>query len=424
MKKTIQKTLILLLGMSASLFAQDVVLTVDLDSNSFSLSNEDLVNSAIFDGYRIQSAQGIIDPANWLSLEDQFIAGWNEVGINNSMSIAETRRDGLENLQNGVAIGLGNPLNTGPALASVPFGVDVLDLSVQTFDSSSGALTPGRVVYVGEPEFNNLVLNVNSATGNITLENESPNSVSISAYGIFSTAGSLDSGGYNGLRDTESGWNEIGTTSGFQLGETNPLGDLLVSSGATFDLGSAFSIGGVEDLSFEFLISGAAAGFAGEIKYVGTSGVSGDFDMNGVYDCDDVNALTTEISQNGNGASFDLTSDGVVDGDDLSSWLAEAGAVNNANGGAYLVGDANLDGSVDVSDFNLWNGIKFTTNSNWCDGDFNADGVADVSDFNLWNGNKFQSSDTHAVPEPSAIMLPGLMGVFVLAASRNRRRSR
>ncbi|MEM7316345.1 MAG: hypothetical protein AAF497_24700, partial [Planctomycetota bacterium] len=57
--------------------------------------------------------------------------------------------------------------------------------------------------------------------------------------------------------------------------------------------------------------------------------------------------------------------------------------------GTFL-GDANLDGAVDVSDFNLWNSNKFQPGVGWAQGDFNGDGVGDVSDFNIWNVNKFR----------------------------------
>ena len=73
-----------------------------------------------------------------------------------------------------------------------------------------------------------------------------------------------------------------------------------------------------------------------------------------------------------------------------------------------LMGDANLDGVVDVSDFNVWNANKFTHCGTWETGDFTGDGLVDVSDFNVWNANKFTSVD--AVPEPNGMVLlvPGL----------------
>ncbi|HEY6563895.1 MAG TPA: hypothetical protein VIY86_05330, partial [Pirellulaceae bacterium] len=54
-----------------------------------------------------------------------------------------------------------------------------------------------------------------------------------------------------------------------------------------------------------------------------------------------------------------------------------------------LLGDANADGIVDGSDFNIWNMNKFTAGTTWTSGDFNCDGVTDGSDFNVWNMNKF-----------------------------------
>ena len=46
---------------------------------------------------------------------------------------------------------------------------------------------------------------------------------------------------------------------------------------------------------------------------------------------------------------FDLSNDDLVDDTDLSQWLSIAGSENGFDSG-YLVGDANLDGTVDASD--------------------------------------------------------------------------
>ncbi|MEM7313597.1 MAG: hypothetical protein AAF497_10650, partial [Planctomycetota bacterium] len=79
----------------------------------------------------------------------------------------------------------------------------------------------------------------------------------------------------------------------------------------------------------------------------------GDFDNDGDYDCDDVNSLVGEIVSGANNPDFDLDGDGSVTDTDLDAWLVEGG---NANIGApFLDGDANLDGVVDVTDFNIWN---------------------------------------------------------------------
>ncbi|MEM7315290.1 MAG: LamG-like jellyroll fold domain-containing protein [Planctomycetota bacterium] len=137
----------------------------------------------------------------------------------------------------------------------------------------------------------------------------------------------------------------------------------------------------------------------------GPLSADGDFDDDGDYDCDDINALTSAIAAGANDIAFDLDGDEAVDLADRDAWLAEAGAVNLASGNPYKLGDANLDGVVDVSDFGVWNANKFTTNDAWCEGDFTADGVVDVGDFNEWNGNKFTSSDAAAVPEPGSMIM-------------------
>ena len=146
----------------------------------------------------------------------------------------------------------------------------------------------------------------------------------------------------------------------------------------------------------------------------------GDFDGDGDYSCADVDALVAEIAAGSNASTFDLTGDGFVTAADLTAWLAEAGAAELASGNPYLAGDANLDGSVDVGDFNIWNSNKFTGIAAWCSGDFNADGSVDVGDFNIWNSNKFQSSDTAAVPEPQCL---GILALFVVIHRCGRRRS-
>lgn len=120
----------------------------------------------------------------------------------------------------------------------------------------------------------------------------------------------------------------------------------------------------------------------------------GDFDNDGDYDCADVNALTAAVANSGSVPLFDLNGDDVLSLADVDQWRTEAGNANLGAGRIYLVGDANLDGTVDGSDFSLWNAAKFTDSTQWCQGNFNADSVIDGTDFGLWNRNKFTSSDT------------------------------
>ncbi|HEY6565296.1 MAG TPA: hypothetical protein VIY86_12410, partial [Pirellulaceae bacterium] len=92
-----------------------------------------------------------------------------------------------------------------------------------------------------------------------------------------------------------------------------------------------------------------------------------------------------------------------------------------------LQGDANGDGSVDGSDFNIWNANKFSVGTNWTTGDFNGDGLTDGSDFNIWNTHKFSqialgrgvASGLQAVPEPSGLICSAA-GLLILLGTRRR----
>ncbi len=150
-------------------------------------------------------------------------------------------------------------------------------------------------------------------------------------------------------------------------------------------------------------------------------GVDPDFNNDNLLDCVDVDGLVAHIVAVSGGAtadlSFDLDDNGTVDHDDLDEWLLQAGTANV--GGGYLLGDADLDGTVAGPDFLTWNDHKFQSEAAWCSGDFDADGSVAGPDFLLWNDNKFQSSTGLAVPEPAAASLVLLGG---LAFFRLRRR--
>lgn len=148
------------------------------------------------------------------------------------------------------------------------------------------------------------------------------------------------------------------------------------------------------------------------------TGIDGDFNNDGMYNCQDINALTNAVATSGSLSTYDLNGDGQLSILDVDTWRSEAGTANLGTGRSYRVGDANLDGVVDGSDFGIWNSSKFTSNTAWCSGNFNADAVVDGTDFGLWNSNKFMSSDSSLVPEPASIL--GLLAVAAFACRFGR----
>ena len=245
----------------------------------------------------------------------------------------------------------------------------------------------------------------------------------VSGHSTFSRAAAEVLAKFTGDEYFPGGMGEMTFDSDFLDFEFGPSEEISLQWATYFDAADEAGIsrlwGGIHIPADDFAgrIMGSEIGIDAFLHALKFFSGPGDFNNDGFYDCTDVNALVTIIASGSDPSVFDLTGDGIVDNDDLSAWLAEAGAFNNASGAAYLPGDANLDGAVDVSDFNFWNMNKFTSEAKWCSGDFNADGVIDVSDFNIWNRNKFQS--VAVVPEPSSWIL---LALGLLAISRGRLR--
>ncbi len=158
-----------------------------------------------------------------------------------------------------------------------------------------------------------------------------------------------------------------------------------------------------------------------EIVLMSVDALTGDFDLDGDYSTKDIDALVAEIVNETHSPAFDVNQDGQVNHTDLNQWLVEAGSAELTSGGAYVFGDTNLDGVVDVSDFNAWNNSKFTAGSGWSGGDLNADGFSDVADFNIWNENKFQTVGAAAsLPEPSTWLLAMISGILAIGRRRGQ----
>lgn len=85
-----------------------------------------------------------------------------------------------------------------------------------------------------------------------------------------------------------------------------------------------------------------------------------------------------------------------------------------------LLGDANIDRTVNISDFALL-AAAFNTSGSWSNGDFNYDGVVNIGDFSLLasNFNRSLGAPRAAVPEPAAI--GGAVLALTLIGKRSRR---
>lgn len=124
-----------------------------------------------------------------------------------------------------------------------------------------------------------------------------------------------------------------------------------------------------------------------------------DFDNDGVCDGTDINLLMNELVDGTNDPLYDLNADGVIDEADRDAWLSEA-ATENGFAQPYLLGDANLDGSVNAADLNAV-GLNWQTGTNdWTQGNFSGSGV-NAADLNAVGLNWQRSIAAARVVAPS-----------------------
>ena len=238
---------------------------------------------------------------------------------------------------------------------------------------------------------------------------------------------------FDGVNDRIDIGGNLGVEDGFILEvllDASASG--LLTEGDTWDLFDFATASGTFDPT-DFVLPSLTSGLVWDTSRLlidGTlavnSAVSGDFNNDGAWDCADIDALSAAIAAGSTDLAFDMNGDGAIDLADLTDesagWLAVGGAVNSTatGGNAFLVGDANLDGTVDGQDFVRWNDSKFTSNSNWCDGNFNGDAVVDGQDFVAWNDNKFTSSSDiiAAVPEPNLRVAWVIAGLLLCSVGR------
>ncbi|MEM8679613.1 MAG: PQQ-dependent sugar dehydrogenase [Planctomycetota bacterium] len=207
--------------------------------------------------------------------------------------------------------------------------------------------------------------------------------------------------------------------SGTTVAPGNSTGQLNITNGFRQDAGSTLEIELVDTNDFDVLAVGNEAVLNGDLAVLtdpnlvdsnrGTladltiltaADIEGTFD-NVIFDGDSL-TMTNSGGHAGDGLFVDVvySSTEVV----LETYFA-------------LGGDANGDGTVDGTDFIVWNSNKFNSGTNWLSGDFNGDGTTDGADFVIWNNNKFTSVDVSTVPEP-ALGLSLLLGLGYFLARR------
>ena len=143
--------------------------------------------------------------------------------------------------------------------------------------------------------------------------------------------------------------------------------------------------GTITEVSFQSPFgAGNAVDFAVQrISVITSSPIPGDFDLDGDVDADDVDFYRGQIgltmSVSGFNSALDLDQNGIINLDDHDLHITTLVQTSNGLVGTF-VGDANLDGNVDVvgDAFILISNLGSADVVGYAGGDLNADGVVDV----------------------------------------------
>ena len=311
-------------------------------------------------GYAIESALGTMNPESFSGFGGD---DWDRPNPVNT-SVAEFSLTGDRTLEVGDTLEIGNAYNGG---ATHPLDEDV----AFRFVSPSGEIREGLVQYTGPA--NDLVLNVNPDTGEITVQNLSSfiDPVEVTGYTISSPSGALKAADLTSFSDTGAageGWSEANPDNNL-ISELNLSSSKSFGNGTVISLGNIFDTAGARDIAMEY--STVDEIISATVEYQTSMGPV-------VPTCEDLKASRIPGDANGNNEV------------EFTDFLALA---NNFGGpGGYEEGNFDCLGNVEFVDF-----LTLANN-------FGSTGAA-----------------TAAVPEPSSNCLLGLGGMLLLAARRRRR---
>lgn len=271
-------------------------------------------------GYTIQSANQLLDVANFNGLMDQGVGDWQEANIKPT-HLAELNLTGSSTLAVGGEVSLGNGYAPGPQ----PPAMEDLTFTFLTADHQQ---KQGIVEFTGP--INDLVLRIDPETGQGAIQNLSPfiDPFDVTGYSVTSASESLTPGSWNSFAasgEAGEGWDEANPQAA-AVAELNLTGSQLFDTNTQIGIGQIFDPAGTRDLIFEFTTT-AFDRLVGTVEYGSLEPV-------------------------GMGLASDFNNDNMVDLQDFNILKANFGAT----GASMAEGDANMDGNVNLEDFNILKG--------------------------------------------------------------------
>ena len=278
-----------------------------------------------FKGYTVSSKGEKINRTggDWNSLADQSVEGWEEANPTRTTRFSEL------NLLGSSTLDVGASLNIGPLYKGIGDSPSQEDLGFEVL-LADGRIVTTDVMYLGSA--NDLVLSIDPDTGAGSLSNASSliDPFDVTGISVLSASGSLTSANFTGIG--EEGW-ENANPQDTAVTEVNLTGSKVFGTGSSADIGNLFTVGGEQDLVFQFSTADNALR-TGTVVYgivpdppACDPNTMGDIDGNGVVEFADFLTLSANF---GDAATDHTTGDvncnGVVDFPDFLTLSANFGS--------------------------------------------------------------------------------------------------
>jgi hypothetical protein len=170
-----------------------------------------------------------------------------------------------------------------------------------------------------------LTLRVNTATGGITIRNDTAAQLDMNYYEIRSASAALNGVKWNSLDDQDStaggsAWHEAGGSSANILSEFNVQGMKSFGTAGSASLGNSFTVGGAQNLLFAYGLVGGSSLQTGYVEYFS---LPGDYNNDGGVNTADY--VVWRKTDGNNAAGF-------------AAWRNNFGAASGAGSGDALAG--------------------------------------------------------------------------------------
>jgi len=253
--------------------ANQLQLSVNLLTGGVEMKNLSSTTSEDINAYSILSNADILDPNRWSSFTGAGQTGWREANAG-GRHFSELNLTGSRVIAADQSIDLGDPV-------TYEFGA-APDVSFE-YALDSGESRSGQVEFIGK---NTLVLQVDTASGETAIKNDSAFGVRLNSYSMISLDGNLDQNGWTPLANNDAQWRAANPAAN-HLSELNLTGSLGVSSGSVIAIGNAYNETGnaTEDLVFQFTLADSAE-------------VPGDYDATGDVGLPDLNLVLFNWNSN------------------------------------------------------------------------------------------------------------------------------